>query len=101
MLFISAVTLAALALLWLGRDEDPAALDWPAMVPAFFVAVTAIVLFIHPTYASLGGPLRGAVLLLGKAGVWVLAPLGVCFLPAFVCLGVVPLVLGIAGNVLG
>jgi len=34
-----------------------------------------------------------------RAGVWVLAPLGVCFLPAFLCLGVVPLVLGIAGNV--
>jgi len=36
-----------------------------------------------------------------RAGVWVLAPLGVCFLPAFVCLGVVPLVLGIAGDVFG
>lgn len=35
-----------------------------------------------------------------RAGVWVLAPLGLCFLPAFVCLGVVPLVLGIAGDVL-
>jgi pilus assembly protein TadC len=34
-----------------------------------------------------------------RAGVWVLAPLGLCFLPAFVCLGVVPLVLGIAGTV--
>jgi hypothetical protein len=35
------------------------------------------------------------------AGIWVLAPLGLCFLPAFVCLGVVPLVLGIAGDVFG
>jgi pilus assembly protein TadC len=35
-----------------------------------------------------------------RAGVWVLAPLGLCFLPAFVCLGVVPLVLGIADGVL-
>ena len=34
-----------------------------------------------------------------RAGVWVLAPLGLCFLPAFVCLGVVPLVLGIAADV--
>jgi pilus assembly protein TadC len=34
-----------------------------------------------------------------RAGVWVLAPLGLCFLPAFLCLGVVPLVLGIAGEV--
>ncbi|MDK3257312.1 type II secretion system F family protein [Blastococcus capsensis] len=36
-----------------------------------------------------------------RAGIWVLAPLGLCFLPAFVCLGVVPLVLGIAGDVFG
>ncbi len=34
------------------------------------------------------------------AGVWVLAPLGACFLPAFVCLGVAPVVLGIAADVL-
>jgi pilus assembly protein TadC len=36
-----------------------------------------------------------------RAGIWVLAPLGACFLPAFLCLGVVPLVLGIAGDVFG
>lgn len=36
-----------------------------------------------------------------RAGVWVLAPLGLCFLPAFLCLGVVPLILGIAGDVFG
>jgi len=36
-----------------------------------------------------------------RAGVWVLAPLGLCFLPAFVCLGVAPMVLGIARNVFG
>lgn len=36
-----------------------------------------------------------------RAGVWLLAPLGACFLPAFICLGVVPLVLGIAGDVFG
>jgi pilus assembly protein TadC len=36
-----------------------------------------------------------------RAGVSVLAPLGLCFLPAFVCLGVAPLVLGIAGDVFG
>ncbi|MCZ2858318.1 type II secretion system F family protein [Blastococcus sp. VKM Ac-2987] len=43
----------------------------------------------------------GAEAAVQRAGVWVLAPLGVCFLPAFVCLGVVPLVLGIAGDVFG
>jgi Flp pilus assembly protein TadB len=36
-----------------------------------------------------------------RAGIWILAPLGLCFLPAFVCLGVVPLVLGIAADVFG
>jgi pilus assembly protein TadC len=35
-----------------------------------------------------------------SAGIWVLAPLGACFLPAFVCLGVAPVVLGIAADVL-
>ncbi|HEX5494425.1 MAG TPA: type II secretion system F family protein [Mycobacteriales bacterium] len=36
-----------------------------------------------------------------RAGVWAMAPLGLCFLPAFVCLGVVPVVLGIAHQILG
>lgn len=35
-----------------------------------------------------------------RAGVWALLPLGCCFLPAFVCIGVVPVVIGIAGQVL-
>lgn len=34
-----------------------------------------------------------------RAGVALMAPLGLCFLPAFVCLGVVPVVVGIAGRV--
>lgn len=36
-----------------------------------------------------------------RAGVLAAAPLGLCFLPAFVCLGVAPLVLSIARAVLG
>lgn len=36
-----------------------------------------------------------------RTGVWALLPLGLCFLPAFVCLGVVPVVLGVAGQVFG
>jgi pilus assembly protein TadC len=35
-----------------------------------------------------------------RAGVWVLLPLGCCFLPAFVCIGIVPVVIGVAGQVL-
>ncbi|MEO6503416.1 MAG: type II secretion system F family protein [Jatrophihabitantaceae bacterium] len=34
-----------------------------------------------------------------RVGVWSLLPLGLCFLPAFVCLGVLPVVLGVAGEV--
>lgn len=35
-----------------------------------------------------------------RVGVWSLLPLGLCFLPAFVCLGVVPVLLGMAGQLL-
>lgn len=73
-LFISAVTLATLAWLWLGQRDDTTELDWPSMVPAFFVAVTAMVLFIHPTYAALGGPLRGTLLLVGLLAVALYRP---------------------------
>jgi Flp pilus assembly protein TadB len=36
-----------------------------------------------------------------RAGVLAMAPLGLCFLPAFVCLGVVPVVVGIARGAFG
>jgi len=35
-----------------------------------------------------------------KVGVLAVAPLGLCFLPAFVCLGIVPVVVGLASQVL-
>jgi pilus assembly protein TadC len=35
-----------------------------------------------------------------SAGVLAMAPLGLCFLPAFVCLGIVPIVLSLFGQVL-
>ncbi|OBK11107.1 hypothetical protein A5636_14120 [Mycobacterium asiaticum] len=35
-----------------------------------------------------------------RAGVLIAGPLGLCFLPAFVCLGIVPIVAGLAGDVL-
>ena len=35
-----------------------------------------------------------------SAGVVAMAPLGLCFLPAFVCLGIVPIVLSLFGEVL-
>ncbi len=36
-----------------------------------------------------------------RAGVLISGPLGLCFLPAFVCLGIVPVVAGLASRVLG
>ncbi|GAB3307748.1 type II secretion system protein [Epidermidibacterium keratini] len=36
-----------------------------------------------------------------RTGIAVLAPLGLCFLPAFVCIGVVPIVVGLAGDIFG
>ncbi|ORM26841.1 type II secretion system F family protein [Williamsia sp. 1135] len=36
-----------------------------------------------------------------RAGVAISGPLGLCFLPAFVCLGIVPVVMGLAGKVFG
>lgn len=36
-----------------------------------------------------------------RVGIALMAPLGLCFLPAFVCLGVVPVIVGIAGQVFG
>ncbi|MEO3758454.1 type II secretion system F family protein [Mycobacterium sp. B14F4] len=35
-----------------------------------------------------------------KASVLIAGPLGVCYLPAFLCLGIVPVVAGLAGDVL-
>lgn len=36
-----------------------------------------------------------------RAGVLIAGPLGLCFLPAFVCLGVAPVVAGLAGQIFG
>jgi pilus assembly protein TadC len=38
----------------------------------------------------------GAMARANRAGVLAMAPLGLCFLPAFVCLGIVPTIVGIA-----
>ena len=35
-----------------------------------------------------------------RASVLIAAPLGLCYLPAFLCLGIVPVVVGLAGDVL-
>jgi pilus assembly protein TadC len=38
---------------------------------------------------------------LARVGVWAVAPLGLCFLPAFVCLGIVPVAIGLGRGLAG
>ena len=47
------------------------------------------------------GILHGATAAAERAGVLIAGPLGLCFLPAFVCLGIVPVVAGLAGEIFG
>lgn len=35
-----------------------------------------------------------------RAGVMIAGPLGACFLPAFVCIGIIPVIVGLAGSIL-
>jgi len=62
-MFISVVTLATLALAWLSPGDDDAETDWPTIVPAFFVALTAAILLAHPAYQAVGGTSYGGVLI--------------------------------------
>jgi Flp pilus assembly protein TadB len=57
------------------------------------------------TFTQLASDTRAAVLSdalarADRAGVFAMAPLGLCFLPAFICLGIVPTVVGVAQGVL-
>ncbi|OIV35672.1 hypothetical protein BIV57_20290 [Mangrovactinospora gilvigrisea] len=44
---------------------------------------------------------RAALAAARRAGVWATAPLGLCFLPAFLLVGVAPVVMGLAERLLG
>ena len=44
---------------------------------------------------------RAATARARRAAVMVSAPVGLCFLPAFIAVGVLPVVIGLAGGVLG
>jgi uncharacterized membrane protein len=69
-LFINAVMLASLALLWLGslipmldrRDPAPSNI-FPAAVPAFFIGLAAFALLVDVKFGGLGGPQYGALLI--------------------------------------
>lgn len=63
-LFIDAVTLLVLALLWLGGGRAATGrVDWPSLAPAVFVAYSAFILFVHPLYAAAGGAWSGAAVI--------------------------------------
>lgn len=47
-----------------------------------------------------GGAADSAVASAERAGVAIAGPLGVCFLPAFICLGIAPVIVGLAGDIL-
>ena len=75
-LFINAVTLACLAILWPDSDPDASARAgyraFPAAIPAFFVALAAFVLLVDPMFQSIGGVPAGTVLFIAMAAlaVW-------------------------------
>lgn len=99
-LFIDAVTLAVLALVWLGRRGDKAGpagdLDWPSMVPGLFVAFSALGLSVDPAFAAAGDALPGAVVLAAMLAVALYRPLALPLLYAaglvtvLIYLGIIP-----------
>lgn len=84
-----------------------AALDDPTLAPVVRMAVRSAEsgMRLARSFELLAAELRdeakaAAVARAHRAGVWAMAPLGICFLPAFACLGVLPVIVGIAQGVL-
>ena len=84
-----------------------AALENPALAPIARTAVRSAESGVRLArgFELLAAELRdearaAAVARAHRAGVWAMAPLGLCFLPAFACLGVLPVIVGIARGVL-
>ena len=84
-MFTNAVTLGALAFVWLGRRTDGAAapetVDWPSIAPAFFVALAATML-IDPDFQIVGGAVYGGVLIVAMLVVALYRPRGLPLLHA-------------------
>jgi pilus assembly protein TadC len=103
-------------LLALGADPDVAWSTAPDLPSACLDTQTDALLRLARRSASSGAALADGVAELAdqsrdqaahtaaaaaeRAGVLIAGPLGLCFLPAFVCLGIVPVVAGLAGDVL-
>jgi pilus assembly protein TadC len=109
---LARVLARAAELLALGSD---AATAWSSEAPSTDRHVEALVRLARRSAAS-GAALAQAVAELAdqsrqdaadaaraageRAAVLIAGPLGLCYLPAFLCLGVVPVVMGLAGDVL-
>ncbi|RUW93673.1 DUF2339 domain-containing protein [Mesorhizobium sp. M7A.F.Ca.US.010.02.1.1] len=99
-LFIDAVTLAVLALVWLARRGDetgPARVfDWPSIVPGLFIAFSALGLSVDPVFAAAGDALPGAVVIAAMVAVALYRPLALPLLYAaglvmvLIYLGIIP-----------
>jgi pilus assembly protein TadC len=113
---LAAVLRRAADLLALGADPSVAWSISPDLPAGSVDAQTDALLRLARRSASSGAALAGGVAELAdesrhdaayaaaaaaeRAGVLIAGPLGLCFLPAFVCLGIVPVVAGLAGDVL-
>ena len=103
-------------LLALGADPAVAWSTAPDLEPGTIDVQTDALLRLARRSASSGAALADGVVALAaqsrddaahaataaaeRAGVLIAGPLGLCFLPAFVCLGIAPVVAGLAGDVL-
>ncbi|ESY66052.1 DUF2339 domain-containing protein [Mesorhizobium sp. M0051] len=113
-LFIDAVTLAVLALVWLGRRGDESVqarvFDWPSIVPGLFVAFSALGLSVDPVFIAAGDALPGAVVIAALVAVALYRPLALPLLYAaglitvLIYLGIIPptsIVSDLSGGALG
>ncbi|MEP9388894.1 DUF2339 domain-containing protein [Mesorhizobium sp. KR9-304] len=84
LMFVSLVTLATLFFIWLRPMDGGASntFDWPTIVPAFFLALTAALLLAGPEYQALGGIPYGAVLIFAMLVVAFYRPTGLPLLHA-------------------
>ncbi|WP_027057681.1 DUF2339 domain-containing protein [Mesorhizobium loti] len=100
-LFINAVTLAVLALVWLGSRGGEAetakkGFDWPSIVPGVFVAFSALGLSVDSTLVAAGDALPGALVLVALVATALYRPRAVPLLHAagvvsvMIYLGIIP-----------
>lgn len=75
LVFTHAVSLATLGVLWLGRRsaEDQAGIDWPSVMPGFFVGLGSLALMVDPAFLQ-RGEIWGAVLVIALVAIAFVRP---------------------------